>query len=74
MALADMSEAEFQAYLASLKGLPSLPELKRGIDTLAAALEALMRRVAALEREVDDLRKRELLRFWDDTERGQNGR
>ncbi|HSX79903.1 MAG TPA: hypothetical protein VLQ80_15185 [Candidatus Saccharimonadia bacterium] len=65
MGITTMSEAEFQAYLASLKGVPSLPELKRGLDALAAAFAAMQQRVTALEQEVDDLRKRELLRFWD---------
>jgi hypothetical protein len=73
--IAEMSDAEFQAWLASLKGLPSLPELKQGLDTLAAALTALTQRVATLEREVDDLRKRELLRFWENEPQdpGPNG-
>ncbi len=67
MGITTMSEAEFQAYLDSLKDLPSLPELKRGLDALAAAFAAMQQRVSALEHELDDLRKRELLRFWEDT-------
>lgn len=38
MGFLNMSEDEFQAWLASLKDIPSLPELKRITDTLAAAL------------------------------------
>jgi len=67
MGITTMSEDEFRAYLDSLKGVPSLPELKRGLDALAAAFAAMQQRVTALEHEVDDLRKRELLRFWEDT-------
>lgn len=46
------------------KGLPSLPDLAHGLQTLAA----LTARVEALGQECDALCQRELLRFWESAE------
>ena len=57
--------ADLDAMIAQMRRLPSLPEMARLLTGLRQDLTALTARVATLERECQELRQGELLRFWD---------
>ena len=59
------SIARLDAMIERAKGLPSLPDLAHGLQTLTQALAALKARVEALEQECEALRQRELIRLWE---------
>ena len=59
------SIARLDAMIERAKGLPSLPDLAHGLQTLTQALAALTARVEVLERECEALRQHELLRLWE---------
>ena len=59
------SIARLDAMIERAKGLPSLPDLAYGLQTLIQTLAALTARVEALEQECEALRQRELIRLWE---------
>jgi hypothetical protein len=63
----DATQAHLTAMAADPQRYPSLPMLARQIQILTAAVAALQQAVMALEQDCQDLRQRELLRFWDTT-------